>query len=148
MSRPRGHSLLVAAVLVTALVALGTGAVIWRLQARRVVEPGVPAEYRDLENPFASDPEARTAGMRLYFDKGCTSCHGIRADGKGPSSRGLNPPPANFASGTLLRDHSDPYLYWRITEGKHGTAMPRWDGMLDETQRWQIVSFLRSLEQK
>src|SRR5437762_1565467 len=98
MSRPRGHSLLVAAILVTALVAAASGAVIWRFQARPVVEPAVPAEYRELQNPYANDPEVRTAGMRLFFEKGCIACHGIHADGKGPSSRGLTPPPANFAS--------------------------------------------------
>ena len=146
MSHPRGHTLLTTAIIITALAALAAGVVIWRLPSRRPIEPELPAAYRELENPLAADPAAPENGMRLFLGKGCAACHGAHADGQGPAARGLSPAPANFAAGKVLHDHSDAYLYWRITEGKHGTAMPRWDGVLEEKERWEIVSFLRSLE--
>ncbi|MEK7466159.1 MAG: cytochrome c [Planctomycetota bacterium] len=146
MSHPRGHTLLTTAIIVTALAALVAGVVVWRLQSRRPLEPDLPAAYRSLENPYAIDATARDRGMRLYLNKGCAACHGAHADGKGPAARGLTPAPADFTAGKILHDHSDAWLYWRISEGKHGTAMPRWDGVLEEKERWEIVGFLRSLE--
>lgn len=146
MSLPRGHALLTTAILIAALLALAAGVVVWRFHARRPLEPELPETLQSLENPLASDPAAPEQGKRLFLNKGCTACHGAHADGRGPSAPGLNPPPADFVSGKVLEQHSDAYLYWRISEGKHGTAMPRWDGVLDERERWEVVSFLRSLE--
>jgi len=41
---------------------------------------------------------------------------------------------------------SDGYLMWTLSEsGKPiGSAMPAFDGVLTDTQRWQIVTFVRS----
>lgn len=146
MSIPRGHTLLTTAIIVTAIAAIAAGVAVWGLHARRPVEPELPAEYRDLENPLPQDSATRNVGMRLFLNKGCAACHGSHADGRGPAARNLTPAPANFATGTILHEHTDAFLYWRISEGKHGTAMPRWDGVLTEQERWEIVTFLRSLE--
>jgi mono/diheme cytochrome c family protein len=45
----------------------------------------------------------------------------------------------------VLQQHSDAYLYYRVSTGKPGTAMPSFHGVLGETERWQVVSYLRSL---
>ena len=45
----------------------------------------------------------------------------------------------------MLAQHSDAYLFYRVSTGKPGTAMPSFHGVLDETERWQVITYLRSL---
>ncbi len=45
----------------------------------------------------------------------------------------------------MVPRHSDAYLYYRISEGKPGTAMPSFHGALAEPERWALVAYLRSL---
>jgi len=42
---------------------------------------------------------------------------------------------------------SDGYLFWRITEGgvPFGTAMPSFESILDDNQRWDVINYLRYL---
>jgi mono/diheme cytochrome c family protein len=103
----------------------------------------LPTEFAGKRNPL-SGPEAVAAGDRLFLQN-CASCHGERADGHGPASVGLTPPPADFRAGKVLAQHSDAYLYFRMSTGKPGTAMPSFHGVLDETERWQVIAYLRSL---
>jgi mono/diheme cytochrome c family protein len=103
----------------------------------------LPAEFAGKRNPLGGD-DTVLAGGRL-FRENCASCHGERADGHGPASKGLVPPPANFRSGTVLAQHSDAYLYYRVSTGKPGTAMPSFHGVLGENERWQVIAYLRSL---
>lgn len=148
MSMPRGRVLITLITIVAAATFLGAGAWIHSHYAEpRFSEPELPQEFRALRNPFAGDANSAEEG-RGYFMKGCAPCHGPNADGRGPAARGLDPAPADFRFGPILREHSDAYVFWRITEGKHGTAMPRWNGVYDARQRWTIVTYLRSLEGK
>ena len=107
------------------------------------VQEELPVEFAAKRNPLTG-PDAIVAGGRL-FQANCATCHGAEADGHGPASVGLTPPPANFRSGTVLGQHSDAYLYYRVSTGKAGTAMPSFHGVLDETERWQVITYLRSL---
>jgi mono/diheme cytochrome c family protein len=104
----------------------------------------LPAAYAGRVNPRAADPVATASGAALFQDN-CTSCHGERADGRGPAAVGLTPPPADLRWGDVLARHSDAYLYYRLSEGKPGTAMPAFRGALDEQERWAVVAYLRSL---
>lgn len=126
----------VVAVLVASL------AVIWWWSAAGPREE-LPAEYAGKRNPLGGDAVV-AAGAEL-FRVNCASCHGDRADGHGPASVGLVPPPADFRGGTVLAQHSDAYLYYRLSLGKPGTAMPSFHGVLDETERWQVITYLRSV---
>jgi len=126
----------IAAMLAAAVVA-------WLIGSAPRYHEDLPADFAGKRNPLGG-ADAIAAGGRL-FQENCASCHGDRADGHGPASVGLDPPPANFRAGTVLAQHSDAYLYYRVSAGKPGTAMPSFHGALGETQRWQVVSYLRSL---
>lgn len=147
MSLPRGHVLFTTAILAAALAAVAAGILTWVIHGRRPAEPDLPQDYRHLVNPLPQDGVTRNNGMRIFLNKGCAACHGAHADGRGPAAKKLTPAPADFATGTVLQEHSDAWLFWRISEGKHGTAMPRWDGVLTEKERWEVISFLRSLQE-
>ena len=93
-----------------------------------------PEKYRAMANPFEHDTNAPAAGKFLY-DQHCSECHGKTADGtrRAPS---------------LLRDRVQTAppgsVFWLITNGVVWHGMPVWS-RLPEPQRWQIVSYIKSL---
>lgn len=102
----------------------------------------VPAEYAGKTNPFGA--EAASEGEQV-FQANCVPCHGPQGHGDGVASQSLDPKPKNLA--VLQVSVGDDYLFWRISEGKPGTSMVAWEGILNEDQIWQAVSFIRTLEE-
>lgn len=103
-----------------------------------------PADVAALHNPLADDAGAVARGQGLFLQN-CAPCHGAAADGRGPAAQGLRPPPADLAGPDVVPGHSDGWLFFRLTNGKHGSAMPSFKGSLDEQERWSIIAWLRSL---
>lgn len=95
-------------------------------------------------NPLAGDPAAIRRGQGLFLQN-CAPCHGAQADGRGPGAVGLRPPPADLAGPDVVPKHPDGWVFWRISNGKRGTAMPPFAFSLSEPERWSIVAWLRSL---
>jgi mono/diheme cytochrome c family protein len=122
----------------------GIGAALWLRPARAIPSENLPPEAAGRVNPRASDATAVREGLAL-FQSNCASCHGEHADGQGAAAAGLAPPPANFRGTDVLARHSDAYLFYRLTEGKPGTAMPSFRGALAERERWAVIAYLRSL---
>jgi mono/diheme cytochrome c family protein len=93
-----------------------------------------PEKARARQNPLEGDQDAARAGGKL-FERHCAECHGMKAEGgkRGPS---------------LLRrevQQAPPgALFWVLTNGVVWHGMPVWS-KLPEPQRWQIVTFLKSL---
>lgn len=114
-----------------------------RLDPNATLAP-VPEEFAGLSNPFGTDAAAVAAGAEV-FRTNCETCHGARGRGDGPAGQSLNPPPGDLAR--LQSQVSDDYLFWRIHDGKPGTAMVAWKGILTDEQIWQAVSFIRTLEE-
>ena len=99
-----------------------------------------------MSNPVPNTPENVMQGKGLYAAY-CSPCHGL-FDGKGPASRGFNPPPANFKDPTTIAMLQESYLFWRIKKGGVGlsvegmpwkSAMPRWEFELKDEQIWKII---------
>jgi mono/diheme cytochrome c family protein len=101
----------------------------------------VPAEYAGLTNPLG--PEAADAGADV-FRTNCATCHGSQGHGDGPAGQSLNPKPRNLAN--IQAAAGDDFLFWRIREGKPGTSMVAWKGILTDEQIWQTVAFIRTLK--
>ncbi|HEV2352224.1 MAG TPA: cytochrome c [Terriglobia bacterium] len=93
-----------------------------------------PEKARAKRNPLESDPDAPAAGEKL-FQQHCAECHDRSAEGRqrGPSLRATEVQRA--APGTL---------FWILTNGVVRRGMPDWS-RLPEPERWQIVSYLKSL---
>jgi mono/diheme cytochrome c family protein len=129
------------------VAALGAAAAVAWLATPLLTAPRprekLPAGFAGKRNPLAGG-EAVAAGARI-FQENCATCHGEHADGHGSAAVGLVPPPADFRTGVVLEQHSDAYLYYRLSTGKPGTAMPSFHGVLDEQERWQVITYLRSL---
>lgn len=94
----------------------------------------VPEQARARRNPLETDPDAVAAGKKL-FGQHCAECHGTTAEGgkKAPNLRADEVQKA--APGTL---------FWILTNGVVRRGMPVWS-KLPEPERWQIVTFIKSL---
>lgn len=118
------------------LIACGTS------QTEAVSTPAaVPTEFVGKINPFGT--EAADAGAEI-FRNNCELCHGPQGHGDGIAGQSLEPKPKNLAD--LQTIVGDDYLFWRIYEGKPGTSMVAWKGILADEQIWQAVSFIRTLK--
>lgn len=101
----------------------------------------VPTEYAGLTNPLGADTADSGAEV---FKTNCQMCHGAEGHGDGPAGQALDPQPRNLAE--LQTKAGDDFLFWRISEGKPGTSMVAWKGILSKEQIWQVVSFIRTLK--
>jgi mono/diheme cytochrome c family protein len=110
-------------------------------------QPGVwevPAEAKAVPNPVEATPEAVAAGGELY-KKHCLMCHGESAKGDGPATKYMKPaPPDMTVAGTKAR-MTDGEMFYKISTGKK--PMPPMNRKLSETERWQVVHYLRTLQQ-
>ena len=102
--------------------------------------PIVPSIYAGKTIP--SDVEI-SAGANL-FKTDCVTCHGENGHGDGPASQALDPRPANLVD--LSKIAADDFLFWKISTGVDGTAMPAWKGILTDQQIWQVIAFIHALK--
>jgi mono/diheme cytochrome c family protein len=122
--------------------------------ASRVIHPAPPPEVMGLVNPLRQQPDRLNEyiqdGARVYFEN-CFYCHGDRYDGEGHFAHGFIPPPADFADPGTIAQLQESYVFWRVTTGGPGlpdestpwdSAMPKWENMLNEEDRWKVVMFL------
>jgi glucose/arabinose dehydrogenase len=93
-----------------------------------------PASAQKMKNPFEGQATAVKAGETLYA-RNCLSCHGKLGKGTG------NVP---ALAGDKLAAVKPGEVFWFITKGDKDNGMPSW-AALPEKQRWQLVSYVKSL---
>jgi mono/diheme cytochrome c family protein len=94
-----------------------------------------PAKARTRTNPYEAKPGARVAGEKL-FRRECAECHGMDAAGLRKA------PPLNLPSVTSAPPGT---IFSVLRNGSLLRGMPSF-AHIPEPQRWQIVTYLRSLE--
>lgn len=94
-------------------------------------------------NPIKGNVKA-TAGGQKIFNQMCYICHGLQGKGDGAGGLSLNPKPANFLT-SAIKAETDGNLFWKITEGKGGMAS--YKDVYSERQRWELVNYIRKLQQ-
>jgi mono/diheme cytochrome c family protein len=99
-----------------------------------------PPPYAGMENPFAwNDTSAQGAGKTVYTQS-CAGCHG---------QTGANIPAVKFndsAFGDHLQAQPD-VEFWVLSEGNLSQGMPPFKSALSEDQRWQVLTYIRTLSQ-
>lgn len=113
------------------------------LVLRVILVDAYPTTYH--ANPLPPAP-ALLAQAQTLFHQHCTACHGATGQGDGPAAAALSPQPADLTA-AHVDDHTDGDLFWWLTHGIPGTAMPAWEAQLTETERWMLVQYLRRLRQ-
>ena len=93
-----------------------------------------PEAARARANPLRESPATVDAGKKL-FERHCQECHGVAGERgeKGPSLRAQE-----------VQTASEGSLFWALTNGAVRSGMPAWS-KLPEPQRWQIVTYVKSL---
>lgn len=94
-------------------------------------------------NPLAPTPEDLAAGRGLYTTN-CAPCHGDSGSGDGPVAHLLKTKPKDLVNG-VSKHLPDGYLYGTIRDG--GIAMPSYADAMSAHERWQVVTFVRSMQQ-
>jgi mono/diheme cytochrome c family protein len=95
-----------------------------------------------LSNPIPNTVTSTTAGQNLYLAN-CAACHGVDARGGGPQAGTTQVRPPSLVSGHL-NQHKDGDIFYWISNGLAG-GMPAWASTLTETDRWNLVNYLRSI---
>ena len=103
-----------------------------------------PAPSAAKKNPIAATQESIGVGQKIYA-KTCTMCHGKSGDADGPAVIELNIHPARLSDPNLANE-SDGSLFWKITTGKK--PMPAYGKRLSESDRWNLVNYVRTLSKR
>ena len=109
--------------------------------------PGGNPTAAKMKNPVASSPESIKAGQAA-FQKNCRFCHNADAKGNGPMApEGTHP--SDLTDAKWDRGGSDGEFFVVIRDG----AGPKFDmkgykSKMTETDIWNVVNYLRSLQAK
>ena len=97
---------------------------------------GVPSKDHVRINPLKGKPDLLAGGAALFKDH-CAQCHGRDAEGRAPDKPSLR--------SERIRMATDGDLEWFLRQGDLRGGMPSWSN-LPQGQRWQLVLYLRSLD--
>ncbi len=97
-------------------------------------------------NPVPADAASIARGSEL-FQINCSQCHGVGGKGDGTIANFLqNVKPADL-TGPVVTSLSDGAIFLVITNGMPG-AMPPLNENLTVRERWDVVNYVRTLQQK
>jgi cbb3-type cytochrome c oxidase subunit II len=104
-----------------------------------------PAAYQ-LTDPLKPTLDNIDAGKRIWTRE-CAVCHGDAGRGDGIYRAGIEPVPPDFQNpgSAVYQSTTDADYFWRISEGVPWTAMPTWKLVYDTTERWQLVTYIRTM---
>jgi high-affinity iron transporter len=80
-------------------------------------------------------------GARVYMER-CTACHGVEGRGDGPVAAALDPPPRNFHDPAFWSTRSIEDLRKVVRDGRPGTLMQAFGGVLSEEEIRAVVDHL------
>ncbi len=110
----------------------------------REVKQKITIGGKDWKNPLPDTPENVKQGAE-HFQHHCQICHGLDGHGTGvPFARKMDPPVPDLASKDI-QSYSDGQLKWIVQNGIGPSGMPGWNGILDESEMWLVVDYIRHL---
>lgn len=117
-----------------------------------------PAEIIDVMRYIRTLVQPRPAGMtqtdldlavgRQIYEKRCAACHGDKGNGQSRLGRNLVPRPRDFTDAQRMAALSDKDLARAITQGRPGTAMAPWRGLLNTEDVRRVILFIRRTFQR
>lgn len=111
--------------------------------AQEPAEPWeVPAKFKSMENPEATDAESVKVGRMLY-NKNCASCHGKTGLGDGSKARGLDTHPGDM-SASAYQSQTDGEHFYKSKFGRN--EMPKYEGKVADEDIWHMVNFMRTFK--
>lgn len=104
-----------------------------------------PPSVANRPNPVPVNATTIELGKKLYVAN-CLTCHGPEGHGDGPGAAALEKKPANLGKRIKETGEKDGELFWKISEGR--APMVTWKTQLTETQRWELVNYIRTFANK
>jgi len=125
------------------IVATGIAFALYRRAAAQSEDWGAPANIKSAANPVPPTAENLAVAKGLYSED-CARCHGDSGKGDGPDVSMYKTKPSDLTTPRIAA-MQDGEIFWKITAGR--LPMPAYENRLTETQRWQLVAYLRTLAQ-
>jgi len=101
-----------------------------------------PVTYKTPSVPYSAISVYN--GKNIYLNN-CVDCHGKSGHGDGILANQLeNIPPANLTEPHTAY-HTAGDIFWWLTYGKNPGAMPGFNDILSEDQRWDLINYIRTL---
>jgi putative copper resistance protein D len=121
-------------------VILASGAYVDVAESRN----GVPLDVANIRDPVPPDERSLAVGRDVYTTY-CETCHGETGRGDGPSGLRLVPRPADLRVHMAPGVHTDGELYYWVSYGFAGSAMPAWKNLgLTDEQIWSVINYARA----
>lgn len=96
----------------------------------------------DMSLPLPNDLRGDPAKGGRFYAGNCSTCHGMKGDGKGPRAYFIRPKPRNFVDTAARNTYNRPALYAAISMGKLGTEMPAWSKVLGEQEMADVAEYV------
>jgi cytochrome c oxidase cbb3-type subunit 3 len=104
----------------------------------RAAEAATPRSAATITAAAAADSATLELGRKVYNYR-CYFCHGYSGDAKTLAATYLAPPPRDFTRGAPL---DAPAILATVREGRGGTAMKSFRGILDEREMAAVAAFV------
>ena len=113
----------------------------------------IPEVARNRRNPILRT-DLSLRGAQTLWKKHCETCHGVTGRGDGPNARlherRKGHAPRNLTNPKVQENLTDGEIFWRIAKGiieeGNSVIMPKYEDKIPpETERWQLVLYVREL---
>jgi putative copper resistance protein D len=125
-------------MIVAGLLTIAVGFALW---LPKLAVDAYPTTYVRSTVPYNALSIAN--GLHLYRNH-CAICHGTEGYGDGPAAAGLRPRPADLTA-KHTADHTAGDIFWWLTYGMRGTAMPGFQDRFGDEERWDLINVIRIL---
>jgi len=103
--------------------------------------PAYPTTYVVPAVPY--DAHVIVRGSIIYREN-CAICHGKAGHADGPVAAGMKPAPADLTQPHTTY-HTMGDMFWWVSRGYPGAAMPGFESALSIEDRWAVVSYVMAL---
>jgi mono/diheme cytochrome c family protein len=111
--------------------------------AMAAVDAATDRRAPETKDPLQPTEENIVAGAKSYLNH-CAGCHGVPSNPDSPFAHSFYPAVPTFFKDAP--DMSENQNFYIIQHGIRWTGMPAWNKTLNETETWQIVTFLSNIE--
>jgi len=116
----------------------------WETAVMTKFKHSITVGGKNTRNPLADKPENVESG-RIAFSHYCAACHGLDGQNTGVPFADRMAPPVPLLSSHDVQSYSDGQLHWVMENGIFPSGMPASKGILNDTELWSIVIYLRHL---
>ncbi len=97
---------------------------------------------KDQEAPFPIGLHGDAIAGRIFYEKNCSQCHGMKGDGNGSRAYFMRRKPKNFIGPRARAELDRPHIFEGIAKGVRGTDMPAWSKVLTLQQIADVAEYV------